>query len=167
MDSEAAAFVKILKSQFNQIPIDPGDRSKEPIQNEQSQDAATQQSNVGSELPPPPPPTNGFPMNIISWNCRGTSCKGFGNMIRDMKIFHHSNFIILMETHTSGQQALGIVRKLGFDGNFVQDACGFSGGIWCLWSKLFWKVDVVRSSSQLVHMKVQWKNDNPWFLTVV
>lgn len=30
-----------------------------------------------------------------------------------------------------------------------------------------WKVIVRRHSNQLVHLEVQWKNDRPWFLTVI
>lgn len=59
------------------------------------------------------------------------------------------------------------MRRLGFGGKFIQNACGHSGGIWCLWNDVLWKVEVVKNSSQFVHMKVQWKNDMPWFLTAV
>lgn len=100
-------------------------------------------------------------MNVISWNYRGTASKGFVSLVRDLRQQYDSNFII-METHTSGDRASSIIKKLGFKGSFILEACGHSGGIWCLW-----KVDVVRSTAQFVHMKVQWKGDNPWLLTAV
>lgn len=106
-------------------------------------------------------------MNVISWNCRGTAGKDFVSMVKDLRKFYNTNFIILMETHTSGNRAAGIIKKFGFNGNFVQEACGHSGGIWCLWDQSFWKVDVLNNSPQFVHMRVQWKNDNPWLLTAV
>lgn len=106
-------------------------------------------------------------MNILSWNCRGTTSKGFGSLIRDMKNLHDSKFIVLMETHATGARASGIIKNIGLKGSFIQDAQGHSGGIWCLWDLVWWKVDVLAHSDQFVHMKVQWKNHNPWLLTVV
>ncbi|XP_027338158.1 uncharacterized protein LOC113852105 [Abrus precatorius] len=41
------------------------------------------------------------------------------------------------------------------------------GSIWCLWDTNSWKVDVIISDVQFIHMKVQWHNDDPWFLTAV
>lgn len=68
-------------------------------------------------------------MNIICWNCRGTTNKGFVSLVRDMRNSYESKFIILMETHTSGVWAAGIVKRLGLNGSFFQDACVDSGGI--------------------------------------
>lgn len=84
-----------------------------------------------------------------------------------MKQLHDTSFIILLETHTSGDRAAGIVKRLGFKGSFVKDACGHARGTWCLWNENMWQVDVIRSDNQFVHMKVKWKIDNPWFLTAV
>lgn len=106
-------------------------------------------------------------MNIVSWNCHGMAGKGFGSMVKDLRRYQDANFVILMETHTSGARAPGIVKKFGLNGSFIQEACGHSGGIWCLWDQTFWKVDVISNSAQFIHMKVQWKNDIPWYLTAV
>lgn len=69
-------------------------------------------------------------MNIITWNCKGTGRK---SLIRDLKIKYATSFIILLETHVNGRKAQSIIRKMGFDGYFVSEAQGHSGGIWCLW----------------------------------
>lgn len=106
-------------------------------------------------------------MNIICWNCRGTAGKGFGSLMRDLQNKYDTKFCILLETHTSGDKAKSIVRKFGLNGSFIQEAHGFACGIWCLWDQAVWKVKVIRSSSQFVHMEVQWKNDPPSFLTAV
>lgn len=50
---------------------------------------------------------------------------------------------------------------------FIQDARGHSGGIWCTWDRSRWTVSVLRASDQCVHMRVQWRSETPWLLTVV
>lgn len=75
-----------------------------------------------------------------------------------MNKFDDANFIILMETHTSGSRAAGIVRKIGLKGNFIQEAEGHAGGSWCLWDTDWWKVEVLAHSPQFIHMKVQFKD---------
>lgn len=97
----------------------------------------------------------------------GTASWGFASLIGDMKKHHEANFVILMETHSSGARAAGIIKRIGLKGSFVQEAQGHSGGIWCLWDTNWWTVDVITHSSQFVHMKVKYKNLNYWFLTAV
>lgn len=50
-------------------------------------------------------------MNVIGWNCRGTTGKGFGDLMKDLKKYHDSKLIILMETHASGVRADSIIKK--------------------------------------------------------
>lgn len=108
-----------------------------------------------------------FMMNIIIWNCRGVGRKSFPDLIRDLKIKYDTCFIILLETHVSGCRVEEIIKKMGFDNSFVSEAQGHSGGIWCLWNKDGWPVDVGYSNRQLVHLTVKWRNEGPWFLTAV
>lgn len=56
---------------------------------------------------------------------------------------------------------------MGFDGAFISDAQGHSGGIWCLWDTSLWSVTVKYHSRQMVHMNVNWKNEGAWDLTAV
>lgn len=60
-----------------------------------------------------------------------------------------------------------IIKRIGLNGSFVQEAKGQSGGIWCLWDQALWKVDILGNSTQHVHMRVWWKNEAPWFLKAV
>lgn len=62
---------------------------------------------------------------------------------------------MLLEPRVSGLTAKNIVRKLGFDNWFIEDATGFSGGIWILWSGV--KVKILESSKQYVHF--DWELD--------
>lgn len=40
-------------------------------------------------------------------------------------------------------------------------------GIWYLWYLDILQVDVISNYDQMVHMRVRWRNAQPWFLIVV
>lgn len=44
---------------------------------------------------------------------------------------------------------------------------GQAGGIWCLWDVQSWKVSILNSSPQWVHLSVSWKRQESWLITVV
>lgn len=66
-------------------------------------------------------------MNIITWNCHGTTARGFSVLIKDLVKYNNSSFLILLETHTSGDKAISIIHKFGLHGSFIQDVT------WCVW----------------------------------
>ncbi|KAL1300646.1 uncharacterized protein LOC107613288 [Arachis ipaensis] len=72
-----------------------------------------------------------------------------------------------METHISGQRGEAVWKKMGFDGHFIKEARGQSGGIWCLWDSSKWKVDILAHNSQMVHMKVKSGSSPYYFLTAI
>lgn len=47
------------------------------------------------------------------------------------------------------------------------DAARYSGGIWCLWDLALWKVEVLNSTNQFVHLQVTWKRSMVWLVTIV
>lgn len=96
---------------------------------------------------------------VVGWN------KDFCTLVKDMMKQHFTSFVILMETHTYGEKPKGIIRCIGLWGTFVEVARGHSGGMWCLWDTNVWKVDILRSSQQFVHMLVTWRNSIYWLLT--
>ncbi|RYR24559.1 hypothetical protein Ahy_B02g058063 [Arachis hypogaea] len=104
-------------------------------------------------------------MNIICWNCRGAGGKSFHSLIRDMRKEYDAHFIILLETHVSGMKGKKIRDKMGFDGSFIVEAVGHSGGIWCLWDAGIWDVVVLDYSHQLVHLQVSCNNSDSWLLS--
>ena len=106
-------------------------------------------------------------MNIIIWNCRGVSGKGFASLVKDLTFRHKVSFLCLLETHIGGEKAKKIVKRFNFDSCYIMDRVGFGGGIWCMWNKEVWQVDVVSSHIQYVHMKVKFEQNDPWFLTIV
>ncbi|XP_015945942.1 uncharacterized protein LOC107471016 [Arachis duranensis] len=56
---------------------------------------------------------------------------------------------------------------MGFDTWTISEGEEFSGGIWCLWNKDVWDVQVLRIHKQLIHCKVSWNKQEPWFLTAI
>lgn len=86
-----------------------------------------------------------FIMNIITWNYRGVGRRSLLGLIRDLQLKYEAQFIILMETHVSGNRCNGIIKKTGFDSYCISKAQGHSGGIWCLWDYSMWNVQVISS----------------------
>lgn len=106
-------------------------------------------------------------MNFMAWNCRGTAAKGFSGLLKDLRREYSASLMFLLETHSSGPNCLKQVKKTGFSGQFVVEARGHSGGIWCLWEVSLWKVEVLESSNQFAHLRVTWKGHITWVITVV
>ena len=94
-------------------------------------------------------------MNMLLWNCRGVSSKGFVSLIGDLSTRYDTHFFDLFETHISGPKAAKVIKKFNFDGCEISDGEGFSGGIWCLWRKSIWEVETITVHRQFIHMKVK------------
>lgn len=56
--------------------------------------------------------------------------------MRELQKNYDTKLRILMEMHTSGDKASSIIKIISLKGNFIQEAQGHSGGIWCLWDCL-------------------------------
>lgn len=106
-------------------------------------------------------------MNYLAWNCRGVAAKGFTALVKDIRKEYDTSLIFLLETHASGVSAQKKIKRMGFSGYHVIDSCGQAGGIWCLWDMSNWNVEILESSSQMVHLRVSWKGQPKWLLTVV
>lgn len=64
------------------------------------------------------------------------------------------DFIAILEPRISGVRADRVIQKIGFVEGARIDACGFSGGIWCLWRSNFIPVDVISKSQFFIHLKM-------------
>jgi len=49
-------------------------------------------------------------MNILSWNCIGTSSRGFGSMIGDIRREYCSSSVCLLESHACGKKAIKLTK---------------------------------------------------------
>ena len=63
-------------------------------------------------------------MNVIYQNFRGTSNKGFANLIKDLMSEYHSSMIFLLETHLSGPNAKRTIKHIRLEVCFIEEACG-------------------------------------------
>ncbi|KAI9128576.1 hypothetical protein K1719_000059 [Acacia pycnantha] len=74
---------------------------------------------------------------------QGAASADLGRQLRFLISKYHIKLLVLVETKTSGEKCLKLRRKIGFDSSFVEEAQGFSGGIWILWKSDDVKVDMI------------------------
>lgn len=107
-------------------------------------------------------------INIIAWNCRGAGARFFPRLIREIKEKYNLDVMILVESRVSGRRVDNIITKLGFQNSYRVEAEGFSGGIRLLWEGDNVKINIIRTSNQLIHNKVSFnKGEESFFLTCV
>jgi len=75
--------------------------------------------------------------------------------------------LVLVETKISVNKADTVCNKLKFDGRFHIEANGFSGGIWVLWNKDDFQLNIVTSSEQYVTMQVSHNLGETWFFSAI
>ncbi|KAJ7978170.1 reverse transcriptase [Quillaja saponaria] len=73
----------------------------------------------------------------------------------------------ILEPQISGDQALRVIKKLGYENFHVQEAQGFSGGLWLLWNETTIKVHVLSSGRQHIHCQVVEEFTSSWLSTLV
>ncbi|RYR12122.1 hypothetical protein Ahy_B04g069663 isoform A [Arachis hypogaea] len=103
---------------------------------------------------------NRFLMNILTWNYWGAGEKTFPNLIRDLKRDYDLNFVILLETHISGDRRRTVRNRIGFNGMFVEDARGQSGGYWDDRKLREWLPDEVVQRVLVMAPPSPWKNED-------
>ncbi|XP_057451938.1 uncharacterized protein LOC130743727 [Lotus japonicus] len=84
----------------------------------------------------------------------GAGAKGFPLLMKDLVSRHSISCVALFETRVSGAKAKALARKLDFQGIHIEDAVGFSGGIWLFWDTNVLRLDILVSHRQYVHTKV-------------
>jgi hypothetical protein len=65
------------------------------------------------------------------------------------------DLVALQETRCSGNIARNTIKKLGFKYFLLEEARGFSGGIWVMWNRLDIKVDLIKTNFQFLHVQVK------------
>ncbi|XP_061345139.1 uncharacterized protein LOC133290994 [Gastrolobium bilobum] len=73
----------------------------------------------------------------------------------------------LMEARTNGSTCCKLMRKINFDKSIVEEATGFSGGIWIMWDSRRAKVEVISQATQYIHMRVEIENINRFLCTAI
>ncbi|KAI9091681.1 hypothetical protein K1719_028124 [Acacia pycnantha] len=75
----------------------------------------------------------GRPLGSGKAKGKGAANADLGRQLRFLISKYNIKLLVLVETKTSGDKCLKLRRKIGFDSSFVEEARGFSGGIWVLW----------------------------------
>lgn len=94
-------------------------------------------------------------MSFLIWNCSGT-----GKM-------YNLDFMAILEPRVSGEKVDFVINKVAMDGIACVEACGFSGGIWCLCKITRFSISVMFTSRYCIHLKVNPNSASPWILFVV
>ncbi|XP_025702516.1 uncharacterized protein [Arachis hypogaea] len=103
----------------------------------------------------------------MCWNCRGAASESFSHTFLEIVRINKPDIVILLETRCSGEKARKIISKSGFDFYHIEEAVGFSGGIWVMWKDPNIVISILKSKTQYVHMNVKKDFDEDWFLTAV
>lgn len=89
-------------------------------------------------------------MIVTTWNCRGSISSKFSQAFFQYKKLYKSDIFYLLETKVSGDNTNQICRKLGYDNWIRVEAVGYNGGIWIMWTKNFFRLQLVFSHPQFV-----------------
>ncbi|CAN1729936.1 LINE-1 reverse transcriptase homolog [Linum perenne] len=103
-------------------------------------------------------------MIIISWNCRGLGQPRAVRALSELVKVHRPDVIFLSETLVQKQKMEEIRIKLKFDGCFVVDPIGRSGGLCVLWKEGS-RIDVLNFSTNCINMKVKDDKEDEFRLT--
>uniref|UniRef100_A0A803PW73 Reverse transcriptase n=1 Tax=Cannabis sativa TaxID=3483 RepID=A0A803PW73_CANSA len=111
---------------------------------------------------------NGPPsiMNVLSWNCRGLGNQRTFQFLNEIISHKKPNYVFLCETKCKKDRVDWLGRALGFEGIFVVEANGLSGGLAFLWKN---KDDgaLLGFSQTHIDMQLVLPDGNMWRITGV
>lgn len=103
-------------------------------------------------------------MILLSWNCRGLGHPRAVPSLRDLVRSHKPDIIFLCETLCNENKVQEVRRVLGFEGCFVVDKQGRSGGLALLWRKNS-LCEVQNYSQNFINTIVREDSQQEWRLT--
>ncbi|XP_061343759.1 uncharacterized protein LOC133289777 [Gastrolobium bilobum] len=106
-------------------------------------------------------------MNGLVWNCRGAAKKPFKSTLRNFTKKYKVGLAAILEPIISGAISLRRINQLGFKSYLIEDAIGYMGGIWLLWNKDQFSIELIEKSNQLIHVNYFDSNGMNFVLTVV
>ncbi|XP_057756534.1 uncharacterized protein LOC130975820 [Arachis stenosperma] len=106
-------------------------------------------------------------MKIMMWNIRGAANKGTIRTLKELQNQKKPDLTILVETKCSGNKAREVIKAMGFNHAIVEEAVGFVGGIWILWKNDDFKIKVMSTHKQFVHMEIENNQRRRWSLMAV
>ncbi|XP_061357803.1 uncharacterized protein LOC133302092 [Gastrolobium bilobum] len=80
---------------------------------------------------------------------------------------HKIEVAAILEPRVSGSKAKQIIKKLGFNNSIVEDAHGFTGGLWLLWNDDRCQVQALKQTHQFIHVRVTLADHQAFLYTVI
>lgn len=103
-------------------------------------------------------------MSTVSWNCQGVGLPWKIQFLSDVIRQKKPNFVFLCETLCRKEKMDSVCSKLGYEGVFVVDAQGRSGGLALLWRDVD-QVSLRSYSQNHIDVEVRVAGIDPWRLT--
>ena len=103
-------------------------------------------------------------MTCLSWNVRGLGNPRTVQVLRDLVNSKRPDFVFLMETLLDGKKAETVCETLRYEGCFVVQREGHSGGLMMLWKDKKWG-RIIGSSCNHIDLLVTMVDNEPWRLT--
>jgi exonuclease III len=101
-------------------------------------------------------------MILLSWNCQGLgnpwSVQDLSLMVKEKR----PNIIFLMETKCRKSKMEGIRVKLGFEGLFVVEPVGQSGGLALLWKEAH-ELEIHNYTRRHINALVKYEGEDIWW----
>ncbi|XP_061372255.1 uncharacterized protein LOC133314745 [Gastrolobium bilobum] len=80
---------------------------------------------------------------------------------------YRSDLVVLLEPRVSGVRAAKIIQNLGFANSIIEEAVGFSGGIWILWNQSSFSVQIIEKDEQLILVRISIPDKLPFLFTAI
>ncbi|XP_061372953.1 uncharacterized protein LOC133315365 [Gastrolobium bilobum] len=106
-------------------------------------------------------------MKCLVWNCRGAAKKPFKVTLCNYIRKHKIGLVAILEPRISGVLAQKKIKQIGFNQAVIEDAEGFSGGIWILWKDEICSVQLIEKKNQFIHVSCNLNSGSSFLLTVV
>ena len=103
-------------------------------------------------------------MTGLSWNCHGLGNPRTVQVLRDFILSKRPKFVFLMETLVDKGKVEVIKEMIKYEGCYVVDNVGHSGGLAMLWEEQQWAT-VLGSSRNHIDLKVTVEGMGIWRLT--
>ncbi|XP_050386407.1 uncharacterized protein LOC126802753 [Argentina anserina] len=85
----------------------------------------------------------------------------------DLVKLHNVDVLAIYEHRVQFHKASNTLRNLAFNDFRIEEASGFSGGIWLYWNNLRTNVTFLASNFQSIYVKISIPSKNAWMLYVV
>ncbi|KAF7811991.1 ribonuclease H [Senna tora] len=98
---------------------------------------------------------------ILFWSCRGAAGRKFALAFKELKRLHKPDIVFLFETRCNGLKGDIAINKLCFNHKELNDAKGFAGGIWALWTQDI-NASCLVNHEQFIQLEIENSKGEKW-----